>query len=1013
MRLVAWILGLSLLIGAAAPALHAQNLSGMQSDEIAALQQRLTADGCYHGAIDGQASPALEAAIKACPSQQPVLRIETGMHIAAIKSIGVDRACRIAATTSDDRTVRVWSLPQARLLRTLRVPIGSGNGGRMDATAVSPDGRWVAVGGWDADWDARHEMYVYVFDTSTGKLAARSGPFGNTIKHLAFSPDGRWLAVTRWLAPASGHGVGLKVIDTQTWRIVASDSDYRGPSFGAAFAPDGRLYTVAFDGKLRQYGPGPAFKKEREVATRGGTEPFSVAVDPRGQLIAVGFHDSTKVDLYDAKTLAFRSAADTNGINNGDLSRVAWSSDGTRLVSAGRYRARFQGKRETPLLTFSRTGRRIGTPLPLSDNAIMDLQPCGDAVAVAANDPAFGLVDRRDRIKLWKTGVAPDMRGKLGSAFMIAPDAGQVRFGLGAGEVEPVLFNLGEATVTEAPNPPANFLAPFTYGLPVASWHNKDHPTFAGRPLRFHPYEHSRSLAIRPDRRGFVLGTSRGLRAFNANGRQRWLRLGPGVAWGVNFSADGRIIVVAYDDGTIRWRRWKDGKELLALFVDRKTRAWVAWTPSGYYMASPGGEDLIGWHLNRGWSQAADFFPASRFRDRFNRPDIVRLVLATLDEDEAVKQANAAARRKTDTQPLIGHLPPIIRIVDPADGSHFADNTVRLDYALRSPSGQPVNRLDVLMDGRPVRTLALPIHPLLPNAESHGSIQVTLTQHVTNVGLIAWSGKLASQAVHVKVTWDGAPEATRKLYALVIGVSHYDDRNLKLDYAAKDARDFAEVLRGQKGHYYADVETRVLTDHEVTRASVIAGLEWLEKVATNPDDVSVLFLAGHGITDPHQTYWFYTADSNDDDVHIRGVSQDEIREALQSLRGKVLWFLDTCHAGAVAKRSPVDINVLVNTVSASENGGIVVFASSTGRQVSVESKGLGNGVFTKAVVEGIAQGKADLLGEGLITTSSLDTYVVHRVAQLTDHKQTPVMERPPQEPDFAIATVPKRPPPGG
>ena len=41
------------------------------------------------------------------------------------------------------------------------------------------------------------------------------------------------------------------------------------------------------DGKLRQYGPGPAFKKEREVVNSEAS-PESVAVDPRGQLVAVG-----------------------------------------------------------------------------------------------------------------------------------------------------------------------------------------------------------------------------------------------------------------------------------------------------------------------------------------------------------------------------------------------------------------------------------------------------------------------------------------------------------------------------------------------------------------------------------------------------------------------------------------------------------------------------------------------------------------------------------------------------
>src|SRR5262249_46458707 len=147
-------------------------------------------------------------------------------------------------------------------------------------------------------------------------------------------------------------------------------------------------------------------------------------------------------------------------------------------------------------------------------------------------------------------------------------------------------------------------------------------------------YETSRSLAITPDATRCILGTDWALRAFDARGQQQWEKDAPGVAWGVNITGDGRLVVAAYGDGTIRWHRMSDGQELLALFVNKEDRRWVAWTPSGYYMASPGGEDLIGWHVNRGWDQAADFFPASRFRERYVRADVVQKVLDTLDEDK-------------------------------------------------------------------------------------------------------------------------------------------------------------------------------------------------------------------------------------------------------------------------------------------------------------------------------------------------------------------------------------------
>jgi hypothetical protein len=71
---------------------------------------------------------------------------------------------------------------------------------------------------------------------------------------------------------------------------------------------------------------------------------------------------------------------------------------------------------------------------------------------------------------------------------------------------------------------------------------------------------------------------------------------------------------------------------------------------------------------------------------------------ALLAADEAIKRANEAARRKADTRPLIEHLPPIIRIANPSDGAHVQTNTVTLDYAVRSPSGQAVDRLDLLIN---------------------------------------------------------------------------------------------------------------------------------------------------------------------------------------------------------------------------------------------------------------------------------------------------------------------------
>jgi uncharacterized caspase-like protein len=99
--------------------------------------------------------------------------------------------------------------------------------------------------------------------------------------------------------------------------------------------------------------------------------------------------------------------------------------------------------------------------------------------------------------------------------------------------------------------------------------------------------------------------------------------------------------------------------------------------------------------------------------------------------------------------------------------------------------------------------------------------------------------------------------------------------------------------------------------------------------------------------------------------------------------------------------SQVDITQVVNELSSAENGAIV-FASSTGTQISQELEQEHNGAFTKALVEGL-DGQADLLHDGVITVASLETYVDERVKVLTKNHQSPAMAKPSTVPNYPIA----------
>jgi uncharacterized caspase-like protein len=109
-------------------------------------------------------------------------------------------------------------------------------------------------------------------------------------------------------------------------------------------------------------------------------------------------------------------------------------------------------------------------------------------------------------------------------------------------------------------------------------------------------------------------------------------------------------------------------------------------------------------------------------------------------------------------------------------------------------------------------------------------------------------------------------------------------------------------------------------------------------------------------------------------------------------------------ASGVAGRGPVDMNTIINEFASTENG-VVTFASSQGREISQESAAWGHGAFTKALIEGLGDGKADLLHNGTITVSELDAFIAERVKTLTEGHQHPVMSRPNTIPDFAFAVA--------
>jgi WD40 repeat protein len=945
--------------------------------------------------------------------QQPILRIEAGMHTASIRRIGVDSENRYLVTGSYDKTVRVWELATGRLLQVLRPPVGQGNEGRIDAVAISPDGGTVACGGWTKAGENSHN--IYLFDRATGSLVGRLAGLPNTIFHLVYSRDGRFLAATL------GGKNGLRVYRVGAqYSLVAEDQDYGDYSYGADFDTAGRLVTACDDGFIRLYGSagdaGRPLKLIGKAQAPGGKQPYSVSFSHDGQKIAVGFADSTKVDVLSGADLSFLYSPDTAGVDRPGLSSVTWSSPGSLDRDALYAGGRHAKGNVTLIRKWSAEGKGEYTVLAAATSSIWGLLPLkSGGVVFGAADPAVGVIDGKGAKVVEARPAIADYRDLL-SGFLVSADGMTVQFGYEQFGRRAARFSLTDRVLLMNPGKASSMGPPVTEaaGLKIAGWEGSIEPKLNGTALPLVISERSRSLAISPDQKSFLLGTSVFLRLFNRSGAELWQAPAPGEAWSVNISGNNKLAVAAFGDGTIRWYRMSDGKELLAFFPHNDKRRWIVWASSGYYDAAPGAEQLIGWHLNRGKDRAADFFPASKFRATSYRPDLVSKILETLDEAQAVRLANEGTARPRQAINVRETLPPVVQILSPADGAEVSSAGITLRFSVRSPSGEPITAIKALIDGRPVaaeRGLKI-----VNKEEGAGAardadvreINVLIPERDLEISIIAENRYAPSESATVRIKWRGNAPAGEftirpKLYVLAVGVSKYQSKDVpQLGLANKDARDFAAVVTNQKGGLYREVVVKLLTDEQATRDEVLDGLDWIRKETTSKD-VAMVFLAGHGVNDQNGLYYFLPFNTEVEKLLRTGVPFSDIKNAVASIAGKALFFVDTCHSGNVmgTRRGGVDITGVVNELGSAENGA-VVFAASTGRQFSLENADWGNGAFTKALVEGIG-GKADYTGAGRITINMLDLYISERVKELTKGQQTPTTTKPQTVPDFPVA----------
>ena len=430
-------------------------------------------------------------------------------------------------------------------------------------------------------------------------------------------------------------------------------------------------------------------------------------------------------------------------------------------------------------------------------------------------------------------------------------------------------------------------------------------------------------------------------------------------------------------------------------------REWAFWSPRGYYAASANGDTLFGWLQNRGLEKLPRFFRAAQFRRRLERPDVMSRLVEAGSLGAALRGADRDVPESSAiVLPRLLAATPEVRITAPTAFREAVGQRLRVAARVEIPAGVEIAAVRAYASGvvaggeprvvvRPAAADAPLVHDYewdvsLPSEARHlVQVFVRTTAGPTEVGEVTIAAPAA------------APARPRKprLHVLAAGVDRFQhtDRLVEfslapLAYAAKDARSVERGLVGGVGDLYEATRGELLVDEQVTRAGWLSALGTLRDATAagiQPDDVVIVFLAGHGLVDPREgrgySYLCHDADlveSGNGCVPRGGAVTWKDFEPLANLPCRKIAIVDTCHSGALGPASRG------TTLREFQENMILVLAAAADDESSVESDTWGHGAFTRALLDVLAAG-SPAAADGIVSLDEVIDHVVVAVPRMT------------------------------
>ena len=933
--------------------------------------------------------------------EKPILSIETGGHQGLIKDVIFTSDERYLVSASVDKTIRVWDTSTGEIVRILRGQVGKGSEGKIQAAALAPDDRLLAVGGWMAHGfgiDDDKVGNIRLINLQTGEIKALFKGHRNVVLGLAFSPHGNRLI-------SGSSDKDARIWDIRTHRTIHVLKGHKKRIYAVEFSPDGTLaITGSDDHTLKLW----STKSGSLIRTLKGHTDYvkTVAFTPDGKYILSGSWDKT-IRLWDGRSGKFIKVI---ARQNRRVLKISISPDskyvlsGIGMAGSGGNECRiFSIPFGNKITTFDKH-KNIVAATDISPGGKTASTGGGAAMEIYIWDLSTGKVKQKmvgKGKRIPSVGFSKDGRyiawgrifkrfdlfqhGPLQRTFQIKSDSKTFELAMGR---ELSSDNGYHGGIESAGS------------WSIRTKNGKYHKTLeilkngrlANKITRgaTDGNRHS-SLTLTPDGQKVISGGSGGwITSYNPqSGKKIHDFIGhTGDVWGVAVSPDSRLLVSGSDDQTVKLWEIEAGKLLLTIFQGTDNE-WVAWTPEGFFDCSPGGVKYIGYHINRGEDKAADYVRIDQVYDQFYRPDLVAMKL----EGRYDSEIQAELRKVNIDKILAGGAPPTVEFLSPAQGSIVKERDITLKIKLIDKGGG-VGRLVYRINGVTIGTEEGNRGILLAKRKMEESIVVekliTLAPGKNRITVMAYNAKneIESRPVSTNLFLKDSISEKPSLYVLCIGINEYRDRALKLNYSVSDSRALANEINKTGENLFDTVNVNILIDSEATLAGIEKMFDKLsKKVKTN--DVFMFFIAGHGMNldgKYHFIPWELIY-KNADSVRNNSLTQGRLQTLLAKIPAlKSIVLLDTCNSGAFAKPTSRGLAEKTAMDKLMRATGRATIAGSSESQVALEGY-RGHGVFTYALIQAL-KGNADRSGNnnGEISVNELAEYVSEEVPKITFRK---------------------------